>query len=213
MRSTTITNLRMDRLAQRLETERLVLRRFDPDDAARVLALVDASRAHLERWLVWPLRMTSVGVIARWAARPYDASEGYRMGLFTRHDDRLVGAAGLKLRAIDASADWRWVDIGYWLGATETGHGYATEAARCLALHTFDELAAPRVEIRAEPANTPSTRVAERLGFRLEGVLRSVGHRRGGPVNLALYALLAGERAPLAASAGLKTPDEPTAPR
>ncbi len=61
----------------------------------------------------------------------------------------------------------------------------------------FDDLESPRVEIRTEPENVASVRVAERLGFRHEGTLRHVGHRRGGPIDLALFALLADERAVL----------------
>jgi RimJ/RimL family protein N-acetyltransferase len=85
----------------------------------------------------------------------------------------------------------------YWLAPHAVGHGYATEAARRLTRHAFDELESPRVEIRTEPHNDSSVRVAERLGFRREGVLRSVSHRRGGPIDLALYALLPEERAVL----------------
>ena len=49
------------------------------------------------------------------------------------------------------------------------GRGYATEAVRGIA--AFDALAARRVEIRCEPLNRSSARVAERAGFRLEGQL------------------------------------------
>jgi RimJ/RimL family protein N-acetyltransferase len=185
----------LERLAQTLESERLLLRAFEPRDARRLLAVVDQNRAHLERWLMWPVPMTSVQALEQWAARPYDASEPYRMGVFTKADGELIGAAGLKRRSIDPRSDWSWVDVNYWLAASATGHGSATEATRRLAEHAFDDLAAPRVEIRAEPANLSSTRVAERLGFKLEGVLRAVGHRRGAAVDLALYALLPGERA------------------
>ncbi len=190
-------NLRLERLAQRLETSRLVLRAFAPRDARRLFELIQSSYAHLDRWLIWPSRMTSVEAIERWAARPYDAREAYRLGLFTKADDELVGAAGLKVRSLDPKSSWCWVDMNYWLGAGAVGSGYATEAARGLAVHAFDDLDAPRVEIRTEPDNTSSVRVAERLGFHREGVLRSVGHRRGGPIDLALFALLREERSAL----------------
>ena len=186
--------LRLERLATRLETERLSLRAFAPSDATSLLRVVDANRAHLERWLVWPTRMTTARAIAAWAERPYDASEAYRLGIYERTSGELVGAAGLKVRSVDPAGAWRWVDIGYWLAAAALGSGYATEAARRLAIHAFDDLESPRLEIRTEPENTPSIRVAERLGFRHEGTLRDVGHRRGGPIDLAVFALIGSER-------------------
>lgn len=191
------TNLRLERLAQRLETERLLLRAFEPADALTLMSLIEASRAHLDPWLLWHQRMTSVDELERWAARPYDASEAYRMGVLRKADAQLVGAAGLRVRSTDGSSSWYWVDVNYWLCPKALGQGYATEAARCLARHAFDELGAQRVEIRTEPHNTASQRVAERLGFRREGVLRSVGHRRGGTVDMAVYSLIADERAVL----------------
>jgi RimJ/RimL family protein N-acetyltransferase len=51
------------------------------------------------------------------------------------------------------------------------GRGYATEAVRGIAAFAFDALVARRVEIRCEPLNRPSARVAERAGFRLGGQL------------------------------------------
>lgn len=187
-------NLRLDRLAQRLETERLVLRAFEPADARALFDLVQASRAHLEPWLLWPERVATLAALEEWVARPFDASDTNRLGLFTKAENELLGAAGLRARSLEPKSSWFYVDVGYWLAPGALGQGYATEAARRLALHAFDDLDAPRVEIRTEPHNERSRRVAERLGFRLEGVLRSVGRRRGGPVDLVLYALISAER-------------------
>jgi ribosomal-protein-serine acetyltransferase len=198
-------NLTLERLALRLETTRLQLRAFEPADAPVLFALIEASRAHLDPWLVWHHRLTSLSDVEHWLSRGYDASEAYRMGLFTKADDRLIGAAGLKLRSVDQNSAWYWVDVNYWLAPEGTGRGYATEAARRLARHAFEDLASPRVEIRAEPENVRSLRVAERLGFRCEAVLRAVGHRRGAPIGLAIFALIAEE-------AGLLAADQKTLP-
>ena len=190
-------NLELEHLAQYLETPRLVLRAFEPADAVRLFAVVEASRAHLERWLNWPRQMTSVEAVECWAGRPYDATEAFRMGLYAKADGDLVGAAGLQVRSISPRSAWRWVDISYWLAAGSLGRGYTTEAARRLAVHAFDDLAAPRVEIRTEAGNTRSARVAERLGFHREGVLRGVSQFDGRVIDLAFFALLGEERAVL----------------
>jgi ribosomal-protein-serine acetyltransferase len=189
--------LRLQHLASRLATPRLELRAFEPRDAARLFKLVEASRAHLEPWLHWPRQMTSVEAIECWAARPYDATEAFRLGIYTKAGGELVGAAGLQVRSISPPSAWKWVDISYWLGSATVGQGYATEAARRLAVHAFDDLGAPRVEIRTERDNAASGRVAERLGFRREGVLRSVAGFDGRAIDLAFFALVAQERGTL----------------
>ena len=64
-------------------------------------------------------------------------------------------------------------EIGYWCCTGMTGRGYVTEAVRGKAAFAFDVLGAQRVEIRCDPRNRPSARVAERAGFHLEGELRN----------------------------------------
>jgi RimJ/RimL family protein N-acetyltransferase len=63
-------------------------------------------------------------------------------------------------------------EIGYWCRTRFSGQGYTTEAVRAIAAFAFEALGAKRVEIRCDPLNRPSARVAERAGFRLEGGLR-----------------------------------------
>ena len=63
--------------------------------------------------------------------------------------------------------------IGYWCRTSFSGQGYTTEAVRGIAAFAFDALGAKRVEIRCDPSNRPSARVAERAGFVLEGELRN----------------------------------------
>jgi RimJ/RimL family protein N-acetyltransferase len=53
------------------------------------------------------------------------------------------------------------------------GHGYVTEAVRALTAAAFRGLHAQRIEIRCDPANERSWRVAERCGFAFEGTLRN----------------------------------------
>jgi RimJ/RimL family protein N-acetyltransferase len=60
--------------------------------------------------------------------------------------------------------------VGGWrLGRHAWGHGYATEAARASVEHAWSELGADRLISLIAPDNTPSRRVAERLGMRAGG--------------------------------------------
>ena len=85
------------------------------------------------------------------------------------------------------------VEIGYWVKAGARGRGVATRALALLARWAFDELGAARVELRAEPDNVGSQRVAEKAGFTREGVLRSVLDFKGRRRDAVMFSLLPGD--------------------
>ena len=81
--------------------------------------------------------------------------------------------------------------IGYWLAAEARGRGLTTAALRALSRWAIEDLGLGRLELITDPDNRASQRVAEKAGFRREGVLRSVlaygdGKRRDG----VMYSLL-----------------------
>ena len=82
-------------------------------------------------------------------------------------------------------------DVGYWLRRTERGNGYTTRAVRVASRWAF-ERGCERLQLRADVENEPSRRVAERAGFRREGVQRSARYnpRLGRRMNFVVYSLL-----------------------
>ena len=82
--------------------------------------------------------------------------------------DVVVGAIGLAI----SEANQRGI-IGYWIGAPARGHGVCTRALVLLCGWAFAELELGRLELVTDPDNLASQRVAEKAGFRREGVLRS----------------------------------------
>jgi RimJ/RimL family protein N-acetyltransferase len=81
----------------------------------------------------------------------------------------LVGFASIVALDLDAAEG----EIGYVVGRAARGRGVATRALQLLTRWAFDELALERIELLIQPENTSSARVAERGGYRFEGVLRS----------------------------------------
>ena len=86
-------------------------------------------------------------------------------------------------------------EIGYWLRSDARGRGMMTRALRLASRWAFDEGGAARVQLRADVENVASRRVAEKVGFQLEGVLRSAhwNARLGRRQDWAMYSLLPGE--------------------
>ena len=84
----------------------------------------------------------------------------------TDADDRVLGSIG-------ATAPERGVrEIGYWLRADARGRGTATRALTLIVAWAFEQPDVARIQLRADPENVASCRVAERAGFTREGVLR-----------------------------------------
>lgn len=120
--------------------------------------------------------------------------EGTRLplaiGVPADNGHRLVGAMNL---AIDSSA--RGAEVGFWIDAAAEGQGLVTRALKAVLGHAFDDLGLHRVEMRTLTTNDRSRRLAERLGFALEGVLRGAVRFPDGQRDVALYAVLADEYA------------------
>ena len=89
---------------------------------------------------------------------------------FSKETGRLVGSVGLH------RTNWTELttEVGYWIRTSEVGRGYATEGTNALVDWALTELGAIRVELVTLEQNSGSRAVAERCGFRLEGVHRNV---------------------------------------
>jgi len=63
-------------------------------------------------------------------------------------------------------------EVGYWLGVSYWGNGYATEAARAVVAFAQQELGANRLEAGVFDGNDASMNVLRKAGFVEEGTLR-----------------------------------------
>jgi RimJ/RimL family protein N-acetyltransferase len=84
-------------------------------------------------------------------------------------------------------------ELGYWVAAHAWGRGLATEAAGAMAAYGFAECGLHRVQARHFMRNPASGRVMQKLGMRLEGVLRGAYRRWGRFEDVAVYGILAEE--------------------
>ena len=102
-------------------------------------------------------------------------------------DGVAAGGIGLIIRE-DVYA--RNVGVGYWLGESYWGQGYATEALRALVPYVFETFDCHRLHSHHYGWNLASGRVLEKAGFRLEGCLREHICKNGEFTDSLQYGLL-----------------------
>jgi RimJ/RimL family protein N-acetyltransferase len=148
-----------------LETERLRLRAFTPDDAGRLYEL------NADRDVMWFL--TGGEPTPREEVR--DRVVPYFLGFYERHGRGGLGYWAAETR--DAREFLGWfhlrpdeaggVDVGYRLRKAAWNQGYATEGARALVGWSFTRLGATRVTGHTMTVNQASRRVLEKSGLAL----------------------------------------------
>lgn len=108
-------------------------------------------------------------------------------------DDRdYLGEIVLFLRSPQA-AELEIGEIAYVIAPAARGRGTAPAAVRLLSEWTFSTLGLARLQLSIAPGNAASIRVAEKAGYRYEGLLRSLKVIRGERVDLLLYSRLRGD--------------------
>lgn len=171
----------------RIETERLVLRGYEPSDAAAIHAY--SSDPETTRFVAWD-RATCLEDVRLFqdlvVAANYERKElDYALTL-RGAEDRCAGGIGLFWRP----EEHRVMELGYILHRDHWGSGLIVEAARALIAHAFAVTPVERVFAPIFPANGQSRRVAEKLGMQLDGILRSHLALRGQRWDVAIYSLL-----------------------
>ena len=166
-----------------IETERLILRHFTPEDAA------DNYRIYTD-----PENMKFMGrqpdsveferyYIRRHIANYYDRHGFGLWAAVLKENNQLIGRCGLIYQQVE---DTQEVEVSYLIDKHHWGQGLATEAAREAVKLGFERYKFPRIVAIINPENIASVRVAEKIGMKYE---RDVNFKDFGEV--AMYALKA----------------------
>jgi RimJ/RimL family protein N-acetyltransferase len=140
-----------------------------------------------------------IGIWHDQVPQPYTAADarGYVDGIgeqaFAITDastGRVLGSIGIRWNELRDVGE-----IGYWVRADARGKGVVSRALALVWRFALGREGAARLQLRADGENAPTRRAAEKVGYRLEGVLRSAhwNGRLGRRQDWALYSLLPGE--------------------
>jgi len=179
--------------AYRVETERLVIRCWQPQDAKLIKDAVDVSREHLRKWMPWadgePEPLAQVIKRLRQFRAMFDLDKDYVHAIFNRDETQVLGGSGLHTRAGENARE-----IGYWIHADHINRGYATEVSASLTKVAFEIDHMDRVDIHCSPLNLASASVPRKLGYVHEATLRRRGPIKDGqPVDSMIWSMHAAD--------------------
>ena len=174
-----------------LQTDRLVLRAYRPDDLDGILGML--GRADVARYLMWE-PMDPDGARAfldrrLGQTRIEQEGEGLALAVEERATGRYAGEVILRL----ISEQHGQGEVGWVLHPDAQGRGYATEAAREMLRSGFADVGLHRIVAECDPRNDASVRVMERLGMRREALHLESLFVKGEWVGSLVYAILASE--------------------
>lgn len=174
----------------RLESEKLILQRFTRRDAQTLDEAIKVSLPDLNQWLPWArldYTQSDTTAFIRESMQAWKEERAWDYSIRRKGDSkRHIGNISLWT----VSKLGKIAEIGYWVRSDETTRGVCSEAVELLLDETFNSLGYHKVVLRIAVGNDASDRVAEKLGFTKEGVLREELLIRGNWVDHTLWSLL-----------------------
>lgn len=174
-----------------IETERLILRRFAPEDAEDMYHHW-ASDPEVTRFLTWPphASVEATRALLRHWSQTYVDGGVFNWAIVWRESGRVIGSiAVVRLtEEIDAA------EIGYCLSRAWWGRGIMPEALRAVEDYLFDTVHVNRISAGHDVNNPKSGRVMDKAGMKLEGILRQFGKNNQGICDMAIHAILRSDR-------------------
>jgi RimJ/RimL family protein N-acetyltransferase len=182
-------------------TERLLLRHFRPEDLGPHRQAVDDDPA-----VTWHHKRFSLAEsLRRWAERLEQWEKGgFGMWIVEERDTGTVlGHCGLQ--PLEGTDD---VELGYYLGRTAWGRGFATECAAATVRFGFERIKLPRIVAVTRVRNSASQNVLEKIGMTFEGTATAYGFPvRRFQLDRAAWRTLQGAAGRSSAGAGPRLPN------
>ena len=110
--------------------------------------------------------------------------ENFEYNFSVLYNKKMVGGAGIKISQHQKHIG----EIGYFVDEKYWGRGIAPQAVKLLEKFAFNKLKLQRLEIRMNPKNKASQRVAIKTGYKKEGLLKKSFNFNGKLVDCYLYA-------------------------
>jgi ribosomal-protein-alanine N-acetyltransferase len=177
-----------------IETARLLLIPLTAGLASEMFDALDSSREHVDRWQNFGhwTQVTHVRGAIEASVKQWNAGTDARFAMVRKTDGRFLGSVSLEeANRMHASAS-----LAYWIRADATKQHYTTEAARAVVSWGFERVGVHRLRAIIAVGNEASIRLAQRLGFRLEGTMREAERIGAGWHDAFIFGLLDADARP-----------------
>lgn len=171
---------------QNLETERLLLRRLNENDADEVLAL--RGNPEIMRYIPRPLAKSREDALEHIAMIEDKIvnNTGINWGITIKGSPKIIGIIGhYKIQPENHRAE-----IGYMSFPESNGKGYMSEAIKAVVAYGFEHMDLHSIEAIIDPANIASERVLQKNGFVKEAHILENEFWDGKFLDTVIYSLL-----------------------
>lgn len=173
-----------------ITTERLILRKFNFNDAEDMLDLW-ISKPEIQHMYSEPIYTTldEVKNLLQKYIDNYDNSDYYRWAIIDNDSKRCIGQIAFYL----VNLNNHFAEIEYCIASGYQNKGLMTEAVKALIKFGFEKIALHKIQISTKEINTPSKRVIEKCGFIYEGTSRDYFYFNGRYIDRLYYSMLKNE--------------------
>lgn len=176
---------------QRIETERLILRRLVMEDAEDMFNGW-CNDPEVGRFLTWPphgdIEVTK-GLLTEWIAQ-YEKGDYFNWAIELKEAGKAIG----NISVVSLREDIAAAEIGYCMCRAYWGQGIMPEALKAVMDFLFDEVGMNRVAAKHDVKNPKSGRVMEKAGMKTEGILRQSGINNQGIYDEVWHSMIKADR-------------------
>lgn len=170
-----------------IETERLVLRRFNINDSQAMFKNWE-SDSKVTEFLQWKpaTHIDEVQEILREWIQGYEKLDFYQWAIVLKELGEPIGSIGV----VGKNEKTDMVHIGYCIGSKWWHRGITSEAVKAIIPFLFEEVGVNRIEAQHDPNNPNSGLVMKKCGMKYEGTLRQADWNNIGIADACVYSLL-----------------------
>ena len=176
----------------KIETERLILRRFryTDDDVMLKYWISDPKIQSLYLYSepVYRTKQEVKELLDKYI-HSYEKNDFYRWAIILKKADECIGQIAYFL--VDNNN--HFAEIEYCIGSLFQRKGFATEATKAVIQYGFDKINLHKVQICHKSINLPSRKVIEKCGLTYEGTLRDFFYQDGKYIDRLYYSMLRDE--------------------
>ncbi len=149
--------------------ELLDIKQVELQDAEVLFHVIDSQRNYLRKFLNWIDATQKVEDSQQYIQSCIQQTSRLQAIHFViRHQQKIIGGISL----YDWRQDTKIIHLGYWISENFSNQGIVSKCCKRLIDYAFFEIGIEKMQLYFIPENVASERVADKLGFKIEGFIR-----------------------------------------